>query len=216
MPFSKPKRRVSKVFLHCSASEHGDVEAIRRWHLERGWSDIGYHYVILKDGELEVGRPIEQTPAAQKGHNTGSIAICLIGLDKDLFTAPQRSTLLTLCNEIDAAYEHEVTFHGHCEVAAKACPVFDYRRWLDLDRNGKLFGGLALPDLEVLSRGEDVQTAQRYLNLWRSRENLPLVAEDGIFGQETGRAVRAFQKAHGLKDHGVVEVKTWSQLIPKG
>ena len=62
--FKKLKRDVDRVFLHCSASpnpEHGDVEVIRAWHRQRGWSDIGYHYFIPFDGELQIGRYIEKT-----------------------------------------------------------------------------------------------------------------------------------------------------------
>lgn len=201
------------MFLHCSASEHGDVERIREWHLERGWKDIGYHYVILKDGTVEVGRPIEQIPAAQRGHNKGTIAICLIGLYEDRFTPAQRVALVALCNEIDDAYGHEITFHGHNEVAAKACPVIDYRRWLDLDDAGKFQGGLELPELEIFSRGEDVQTAQRHLNTWLGSNDRPLIAEDGIFGQETQRAVIAFNTEHGISDPESIRVDTWAKLI---
>ena len=73
----KPKRAITKVFLHCSASNrpnHDDVEVIRTWHKLRGWSDVGYHYFIRTDGKIQIGRDIEQKPAAQAGHNTGTIA----------------------------------------------------------------------------------------------------------------------------------------------
>ena len=83
MRFVKPEREVDRVFLHCSASdnaEHDDIQIIRRWHTDpepqgRGWSDVGYHFFIRKDGEIQEGRPLTRTPAAQAGHNTGTIAI---------------------------------------------------------------------------------------------------------------------------------------------
>ena len=61
--FTKPKRDIDRVFLHCSASsrpEHGDIEIIRDWHKRRGWNDVGYHFFIPFGGELQVGRNIEK------------------------------------------------------------------------------------------------------------------------------------------------------------
>ncbi len=86
-------RPINKIIVHCSDSDFGDVETIRRWHVQdRKWSDIGYHYVILNgvresggkydpscDGLIEKGRPIERYGAHCSGHNKDSIGICLIG-----------------------------------------------------------------------------------------------------------------------------------------
>lgn len=100
---------------------------------------MGYHYFIKVDGTLQSGRPLENVPAAQRGYNTASIAICLHGLKS--FTEAQFRTLKDLCQAINAAYGGEVTFHGHREVEpAKTCPVFDYRKVLGLDGKGKLRG----------------------------------------------------------------------------
>ena len=142
MQFVKPDRPVDHVFLHCSASDdpdHDDIATIRAWHVDgNGWSDVGYHYFIRKDGTLQTGRPLERIPAAQAGNNLGSIAICLHGLALENFTDAQYRTLAALAREIDRAYSGRVTFHGHREVSAKACPVFPYRTVLGLDENGRL------------------------------------------------------------------------------
>jgi N-acetylmuramoyl-L-alanine amidase len=139
--FIKPEREIDRVFLHCSASSnknHDDVSVIRGWHEERGWSDIGYHFFIKFDGTLQNGRDIERTPAAQRGHNVGTIAICLHGLKEEDFTEKQFETLRLLCRVIHLEIPL-VTFHGHCEVAAKACPVFAYHDVLNLDEFGAGF-----------------------------------------------------------------------------
>lgn len=137
--FKKPRRTISRVFLHCSASDnplHDNTVVIDGWHRQRGFTQIGYHYYISKDGKLHEGRPINSTPAAQEGHNTGTIAICLGGLDVDKFTFKQFHTLRKLCSQIRDAIP-KVTFHGHTEVnPAKTCPVFPYRAILGLDKNG--------------------------------------------------------------------------------
>lgn len=151
--FQKPSRAVKRVFVHCSASDHANhdnVATMRKWHKQRGWSDVGYHYFIRKDGTLELGRPISKTPAAQGGKknlrkgrktpagNRGTIAICCHGLKKEKFTNAQFKTLRRLCREIHDAYNGGVTFHGHREVAYKECPVFDYKKVLGLDSNGRM------------------------------------------------------------------------------
>lgn len=219
--FQKPRRKVTRAFIHCTASDltrHDNVAAIRSMHLERGWSDIGYHLFIRKNGRLEAGRDLEKIPAAQKGHNTNSIAICLHGLKKDKFTHAQFDTLKQLCLEINKAYDGEISFHGHCEVAAKACPVFDYKSVLNLDAYGSL--GLrgavtqepadindvtpdALPDLKEGARGPAVELLQELL----------LIKADGIFGPKTANAVREFKKQHQLYPSDLVVSHVWKLLL---
>lgn len=138
MKFNKPKRKVSKVFIHCSDSDryyHDNIETIRKWHVQdNGWSDVGYHFFITKDGYIHTGRDIKKIPSAQKGHNTGSIAICLSGRNE--FTEKQFESLRKFCKEIKQAYDNKITFHGHCEVSGKTCPVFDYKEELNLNNQG--------------------------------------------------------------------------------
>lgn len=139
--FVKPHRPVNRVFVHCSASdnpEHDDVSVIREWHRERHFNDVGYHYFITSAGILQEGRSLEEVPAAQAPHNKGTIAICLHGLTKEKFTEAQFDTLRELCTQIKGAYGGQVTFHGHREVAAKECPVFDYKTVLNLDTVGRM------------------------------------------------------------------------------
>ena len=138
--FKKPKRVVKRVFIHCSAASRKSVDAkeVDSWHKQRGWSEIGYHYFIKTDGTLEEGRSLEKIPAAQSRHNRETIAICLNGLLNEDFTAAQFTTLTMLCREICVQYGGKVTFHGHCEVSSKTCPVFNYKRVLNLDKNGSL------------------------------------------------------------------------------
>ena len=224
--FQKPSRFVDRVFLHCSASDvpsHDSVSMIRRWHTDpppkgRGWSDVGYHYFINKSGTVEIGRPINRTPAAQAGHNTGTIAICLHGLDEDKFTEVQFAALKSLCLDINDSYAGALTFHGHREVASKACPVFDYKRLLNLDSYGRLglSGASEQPLLEVQEktptdlplirrgdRGSAVKLLQRLL----------MLKDDGIFGPRTDRAVRDFQTSKGLVRDGIVGPKTWGVVL---
>lgn len=233
MSFAKPKRAVSRVFVHCSASDypqHDNVATIDRWHKERGWSGVGYHYFIRKDGTVEKGRDLALIPIAQAGHNTGTIAICCHGLLKTKFTQDQFKALRALCQEIDRAYNNAITFHGHCEVAQKACPVFDYRKELGLDKGGNpvmtpqaipsVAGGLAAadPDDEALPNrllrtgnrtpDEAVRDLQRILIKLGYKPG----DVDGWFGGDTEREVIAFQNASGLTPDGKVGALTREAL----
>lgn len=138
--FTKPKRKVNKVFLHCSANSNSKwgILELKTSHLSRGFSDIGYHYFIDFTGTIFEGRSLEKAPAAQKNHNTGTIAICLHGGRNSVndFTQEQFNSLKFLCNQINAEYKKEITFHGHKEVGKTDCPVFDYKEVLSLDEKG--------------------------------------------------------------------------------
>ena len=138
--FKKPQRFVNKVYIHCTdaSNPNVDVAMIDKWHKERGWSGIGYHYFIQTNGTLEKGRDIEKTPAAQQGHNEGSIAICLNGAKLSDFNEVQFKVLRDWCKEVNDAYNGKVTFHGHCEVSSKTCPIFDYKTLLKLSEEGNL------------------------------------------------------------------------------
>ena len=130
-------RKIEKIILHCSATKEGQnvtTADIDRWHRERGYAKIGYHYVIYLDGSVHTGRSEELLGAHTLGHNASSIGICYIGgLDtagksKDTRTAAQKATLLTLVKELKTRYPN-ATIHGHREFAKKDCPCFDVGKW---------------------------------------------------------------------------------------
>lgn len=138
---------VDTIFVHCSATRpewmidrnfSERVKEIRRWHLDKKWADIGYHWIIDRDGSITQGRKEHVIGAHAQNHNTGSIGICLIGgfgssesdsFEKN-FTAKQDHALRTLINDIKTRTTIK-RVRGHNEVAAKACPGFNVARWLD-------------------------------------------------------------------------------------
>jgi len=180
--FNRPKREIDRVFLHCSASSlpaHDDVSVIRSWHLKNGWSDVGYHYFIRFDGMIQIGRNLEQTPAAQKGHNVGTIAICLAGNTISDFTDEQFESLQSLCKQINKQIP-DVTFHGHCEVAPKLCPVFDYQEVLDLDELGKMLGENFEPNRhkKVEAQAKFIEVFEELMDISRRLEDLMRVSQE--------------------------------------
>ena len=127
-------RQIKEIIIHCADTPEGrDVRAdeIRRWHKnERGWSDIGYHYVIDLDGTIEAGRDIETAGAHCTGHNAKSIGICYVGgcdaqmQPKDTRTEQQKASLLLLLKYLRQRYPG-AKIYGHRDFAQKACPSFD-------------------------------------------------------------------------------------------
>jgi N-acetylmuramoyl-L-alanine amidase len=76
------KRLIDSIAIHCSFSPQGrgdDAHSIDKWHIDRGWTGIGYHYVILEDGTIQKGRWVDSVGAHVRGNNSHSIGICRIG-----------------------------------------------------------------------------------------------------------------------------------------
>jgi len=127
-------RAINKIIIHCTATREGDdisVSTIRKWHLVRGWSDIGYHYVIDLKGNINAGRPIELMGAHTKGQNKYSIGIAYVGgveadgkTPKDTRTNAQKDAIVRLVKKLKGCYP-DVTIHGHNEFSNKACPSFN-------------------------------------------------------------------------------------------
>jgi len=128
-------RQITKIIVHCTATPEGrevDVDEIRKWHVdERGWSDVGYHFHIKLDGELQEARPIERTGSHTRGQNYCSIGISYAGgmskdmkEPKDTRTQAQRETLVDLLHELKEQYP-KAKIYGHRNFSSKACPSFD-------------------------------------------------------------------------------------------
>jgi N-acetylmuramoyl-L-alanine amidase len=123
-------RKINKLIVHCSDTPSKmDIGAkeIDRWHKERGWSGIGYHFVVRRNGVVEDGRPVKKIGAHVKGHNRHSIGICMVGRDK--FTKKQYASLLKLIRSLKSQYKGIEVF-GHRDFDnKKECPCFDVRGW---------------------------------------------------------------------------------------
>jgi len=144
----------NRITVHCSASRTGrylTASEIRQMHLSKGWSDIGYHFVIRTDGAVEAGRPITKQGAHVYGYNKDNIGICLVGgLNREgkatnNYTDAQFHALYALIVEL--CETHEISYAEVCghrdfskdlngdgkitsEEFIKECPCFDVRPWL--------------------------------------------------------------------------------------
>ena len=129
-------RPISEIIFHCAATPEGrefDRSDINAWHKQRGWSMIGYHYVILRNGTIQEGRPIGMVGAHCEGHNTGTIGIVYIGgltadgkKPKDTRTPEQISAALGLVSALKEKFKIGRRVRGHNEYnKGKACPSFN-------------------------------------------------------------------------------------------
>ena len=147
IPFrlKKSKRKIDKIIIHCSATPEGEnytVDQIRADHKKQGWSDIGYHYVIGRHGELWTGRDVDIQGAhcLDGDGNIGSIGICYIGgleqrkagipysklKAKDTRTLAQKASLLSLLMDLRKIYpQAKILGHRDLDTHGKECPSFD-------------------------------------------------------------------------------------------
>lgn len=132
-------RTIKELIIHCTATPEGrtaTVADVTAWHKQRGFTTIGYHYLIGLNGEVWKGRDENVIGAHCEGHNSESIGISYVGglakdgkTVKDTRTQAQSASLLKLVKELKAKYPN-ATIHGHNEFSAKACPSFNVKQWL--------------------------------------------------------------------------------------
>lgn len=135
----KPRITTKYLVVHCAATKPTmdiGLREIRQWHRERGWLDIGYHFVIRRDGTVETGRPKGVIGAHVEGHNYESLGICMAGgIDQsgkpeNNFTPAQFESLRALLDTLKADYP-SARIVGHRDLdSKKACPSFDVASWL--------------------------------------------------------------------------------------
>ena len=141
-------RVINEIIIHCAATRpewmadrklSEQVKEIHKWHTANGWSDIGYHYLIGRDGDLAAARPVSRIGAHTKGHNTASIGVCLIGghgasADDTFaqhFTPAQSDTLRDFIDDMRDSFGDGLKISGHNQYANKGCPGFRVEPWLN-------------------------------------------------------------------------------------
>ena len=146
-------RHIDEIIVHCTAtradwwkskSAAQKVREVRRWHVDvNGWDDVGYHFLIDRNGTIVEGRAVEKAGAHTKGRNEHSIGICLFGGHggsendqfSDHFTPEQETALRDLIDRLQLQFGETYSPHGglkvtgHNQYAAKACPCFNAPNW---------------------------------------------------------------------------------------
>ncbi len=134
------RKATTHIIIHCSAtrpSQDVDAREIDGWHRAQGYLCIGYHYVIRRNGIIELGRHQDEVGAHAKGCNASSVGVCLVGgvTEKNVkkaennFTPEQMDSLKALVSALKQHYPNAVII-GHRDVnPGKACPSFDAKAW---------------------------------------------------------------------------------------
>ena len=122
-------RKIVSVVLHCSDSDiprHDNIATIDDWHRARGWSKVGYHWFVRRDGTVERGRDEAEVGAHAKNHNKGSIGVCLSGKTFSSAHTPQFTAAVKLVEEILSRHKltwANVMLHRDLD-RGKTCPNF--------------------------------------------------------------------------------------------
>lgn len=141
-------RTINEIIIHCTDTEAGkdySVTEIDKWHRQRGFAEIGYHYVIHPNGMIDVGRVAARIGAHCKGHNSNTIGVAYIGGRKDgkpenTMTLMQIVAMANLLKTLCLMYPSIKTISGHNQYSNKACPCFDVKNFLQI-QNVDLFIG---------------------------------------------------------------------------
>lgn len=129
------RKETDLIVVHCSAtkaSQNWGRAEIDKSHRQRGFVMIGYHYVITRDGTVQIGRPVNTIGAHVEGHNANSIGICMVGgladdgkHGEDNFTDDQFEALRELIRTLRKTFP-KARICGHRDLSP------------DLNRDGKI------------------------------------------------------------------------------
>ena len=226
------------IILHHAAID-GDVVSIHNYHRDvNGWAGIGYHYYVTKDGVIWYGRPEAWLGAHTSGFND-RLGICAEGdFEEEAMPAVQQNAIVQLIAYLESKYgKLEITRHRDHD--ATACPGAKYpfeaiKAGVKEGGNGRIqdaplqrfqraamADGLALPQYgdDGIWGTETAGAASEYVSYGATGERVRLVQEligadvDGIFGDETLAAVKAYQAKRGLAVDGIVGIETWKALL---
>lgn len=213
-----PAAQKDRIILHHAAAASCTAQDIHRWHLANGWTGIGYHYFVKKDGSIYRGRPELTIGAHTEGYNTSGIGICAEGnYSKEQMPTAQKQAIAQLICDIRQRLGITV-LQAHCDLNATECPGLYFPlaeiKALAFGNSSNRSKSGCMVEVPMLSK-EDEGTAVRALQLLLigAGYDCGSCGADGIFGGDTESAVKAYQNAKGLASDGIVGSKTWGCLL---
>ena len=231
------RTKTNLIVLHHAAAKTCTVQDIHRWHIDRGWSGIGYHFFVDKSGTVWRGRPEDRVGAHTVNYNSNSIGICFEGnFENEGMPAPQEAAGAALIAYLKGKYPIE-RIAGHGELKATACPGKSFplarlkgeveaapveNRVLLFQQNA-LADGFKLPkygadgmwgaETEKVAKSAVVKrrVTYKYKNLTRLVQQAVGVTVDGLCGKQTTAAITVWQQQNGLVADGQWGVNCWKR-----
>ena len=232
------RNKTEMIVLHHAAAKNCTVQDVHKWHLNNGWSGIGYHYFISKDGEVFRGRPEDTVGAHVTGHNSKSIGVCFEG---DYTTQTMPEAQLEAGKELVAYLKDKYKITkvvGHRDLMATSCPgikfpFFEIANAKQDDKENLILSfqkaatadGFKFPKYGCDgSYGNETKSVMqqcivkrrllyKYKNSTKLVQKLLGLKQDGLCGSATEQAIKNFQKQNNLVADGAVGEQTWKKLL---
>ena len=233
------RTKTEMIVLHHAAAKSCSVQDIHQWHLGRGWSGIGYHFFVRKDGQIYRGRPENVVGAHATNYNSKSIGICF---ESDFTMETMPKAQLEAGKELVAYLKdkYKITnVKGHRDLMATSCPgknfpfdeIANARQSVLVENLVLSFQRAAQTDGYKFSQygcdgiygNETAQAMQKcvvkkrdtyqYKNCTKLVQRLLGIKEDGLCGQLTANAIKDFQNKNNLEIDGCCGANTWKKLL---
>ena len=235
------RKKTEVIILHHADADKCSIEDIHSWHLQRGWSGCGYHFLVRKDGSIYRGRPEDAVGPHTTGNNTNSIGICFEGR---YMTQTMPEAQIKAGQELVSYLKDKygiTKVKKHKDFMATDCPgdKFPFERIvngevvnntkkenliLSFQTSAKADGfdfpkygcdGYYGSETEAVMKSCVVKKRDSYKNKNTTRlvQRLLGIKEDGLCGNNTSNAIKEFQKKNGLVADGCVGLNTWKILL---
>lgn len=233
------RNKTEMIVLHHAASKSCTSQEVHKWHINRSWSGIGYHYFISRNGQIFRGRPEDTVGAHATGHNSKSIGVCFEG---DYTSQTMPTAQLEAGKELVAYLKDKYKITkvvGHRDLMATSCPgvkfpFFEIANAKKNDTKENLVlsfqkaaqaDGFQFPkygcDGDYGNETKSVmqkcvvkkRLVYKYKNATKLVQRLLSLVQDGLCGRDTDAAIRKFQKENNLTVDGCVGVSTWEALL---
>lgn len=222
------KRKSTKYIVIHHMAGFGNADDVHKMHIGRGWTGIGYNFLVRRDGSVYRGRPIDTVGAHTEGSNSVSVGVCFEGNyhDKNDIPEVQKKAGKELVAYLKGLYP-TATVKKHGDLQATACPgqYFPFAEIAGVKattaaptktttNKTENKGDEIVITLNTLSKGAEgkqVKTLQRLLIAMG--HSCGASGADGDFGSATLASVKDFQAKNGLSIDGIVGAKTWNALL---
>jgi hypothetical protein len=229
------RNNIDMIVLHHADASTCTVNDIHWWHVRNGWSGIGYHYFVSKQGVVFKGRPDEAIGSHAQGHNSNSISICFEGrYNKEIMPEAQVQAGKELVEYLKNKY-NLTKVKKHNDLMATDCPgsLFPFEVIVGTEKENLILSfqraaiadGIKMPQYGADGKyGAETESTMKkcivkrrlfykYKNATKLVQKLLGITQDGLAGKNTEVAIKKFQKEKGLVVDGCCGLKTWEKLL---